>query len=159
MLADYILFNILLLDLAPQLFQVGKVPESLHPADDFPGMAFQDIGAQPDWLLHPLFGDDLGRKIDLRGLSAKRLAQRAVPFANIGPKDIEAVLPNGLLLGKTGMVLAARLNEVIRLWASMVKTPSLMLSRIVQQGVGTTEVMSQKAGPFSEHQLTVCFCS
>ena len=87
MLAHYILFYILLVDLTPQLFQVGKVPEGLHPADDFPGMAFQDIGAQPDWLLLPLFGDNLSRNIDLRSLCGKCLTQRAVPFANIGSKD------------------------------------------------------------------------
>jgi hypothetical protein len=41
------------------------------------------------------------------------------------------------------MVSADRLNEVMRFSKSMVKTPSLMLSNILQQGDLTTEVMSQ----------------
>jgi hypothetical protein len=44
------------------------------------------------------------------------------------------------------MLSAARLKEVMRLFESMVKTPSLMLSMMVQQGDRSTDVRLQPAG-------------
>jgi hypothetical protein len=50
---------------------------------------------------------------------------------------------------KPVMISAARLKEVIRLWGSMVNTPSLMLSRMVQAGDGKEQVTSQNKGSSS----------
>jgi len=47
------------------------------------------------------------------------------------------------------MISAARLKEVTLFSRSMVKTPSLMLSRIVQQGALRADVMLQDMGAFS----------
>ncbi len=79
------------------------------------------------------------------GFWLTRVRSRAQFFSQISArKTSKQKWPMASCAVNPVMAAAARLNEVIRFSASMVKTPSLMHSRIMQHGERTRVVMSQK---------------
>ena len=92
-LADDILECILLPQLLSQFLNGREVPECLNPSYYPPLFVSQDRGADTDGdllavLVYDVYGqiDDFLSRID-------RLLQGTVGLADIGPEDIEAVMP------------------------------------------------------------------
>ena len=84
-----------------QSLQFGKIAKGLHTPDDLVVLILQDGGADTDGFLIALFADYLGRKVYPGLAGSKRFIQGISLFADIGPENIETVLPDGLSARET----------------------------------------------------------